>query len=571
MLKKEELRSYKWFGSDSLRSFGHRSRIKQMGFLDSEYQGKPIIGIINPWNELNTCHTHFPERVNDIKRGVLSHGGFPVEIPVMSLGEQLIKPTAMLFRNFLAMEVEEIIRAHPVDGVVVLGGCDKTTPGVIMGAISAGYPMIYVPGGAMRRAAWRGESLGSGSDVWKYWEEKRANNITNEEWLELENSMAMTPGTCMSMGTAATMMSVADALGACITGASSIPAVDANHQRMASQSGRLIVDLVWCDIKPQDLFTRQSFTNAIKVCCAIGGSTNAIIHIIAMANRAGITITLDDFDAIAKDTPLLANVKPTGMYVMEDFYFAGGLKALMWQLKDLLDLQTKTVNFNNLGANIEGSAIYNNDVIYNCDAPIQQGESLVVLKGNLAINGCALKPHAMDKKFLKHEGRAVVFDSIKAMKLAFEDSGFDVEEDDVLVLKYAGPKSRYAMPEWGQLPLPKKLVQKGVRDMLRISDARMSGTSYGACVLHVSPDASSGGTLAVVENGDRIMIDVAARRIELLVSDTVIEQRKAQLPQRPTADSGYLSLFTQQVEQADVGCDFAFLRGNRTKAEPFID
>lgn len=570
-INKEQLRSYRWYGSDSLRAFGHRSRIKQMGLGDEDYQGKPVIAIINPWNELNTCHTHFPQRVQDIKRGILSNGGCPVEIPVLSVGEQLMKPTAMLFRNFLAMEVEEVIRAYPIDGVVLLGGCDKTTPGVLMGAFSVGLPMIYVPAGAMRRASWQGEPLGSGSDVWKYWEEKRSGTLSDAQWKALENSIAMTPGTCMSMGTAATMMSVADALGLCITGYSSVPAVDAEHQRLAAQSGRLIVDMVWQDIRPKEMINQQSFHNAIKVCCAIGGSTNAVIHIIAMAKRLGFHLTLDDFDTLARDIPLLANIKPTGIYVMEDFFFAGGLRALMWQLRSQLDLQAKTVNFQSLGENINHSKTYDPTVIASCKAPFESGGSLVVLRGNLSPNGCILKPHAMEAKFLHHQGRAFVFDDIKIMKEVMEDETLDVHEDDVLVLKCAGPTSEYAMPEWGQLPLPKKLIKQGVRDMLRISDARMSGTSYGACVLHVSPDATSGGTLSIVETGDTICIDVAKREINVLLSQQTISERKAKLVPRKTAKSGYLSLFHREVEQADQGCDFRFLQGERRHHEPFID
>ena len=571
MMDKTQLRSYRWYGNDSLRSFGHRSRIKQMGFDDVEYQGKPIIGIINPWNELNTCHTHFPQRIQDIKRGIHSNGGLAVEIPVLSVGEQLMKPTAMLFRNLLAMEVEEVIRAYPLDGVVVMGGCDKTTPAVLMGGFSANLPLIYVPAGAMRKAIWRGESLGSGSDVWKYWEEKRTGALSQEDWIDLENHIAQTPGTCMSMGTAATMMSIADALGVCITGASSIPATDANHQRMCSHSGRLIVDLVWQHITPKTLVNKDSFINAIKVCCALGGSTNAVIHVIAMAKRLGIGLSLEEFDHIAESTPLLANIKPTGEYVMEDFYFAGGLKALMWQMKDSLNLHLPTVNSHSLFDNVKNSEIHNPQVISPMDTPFEKGGNLVVLKGNLAPNGCILKPHAMEKRFLKHQGKALVFDDITKMKAAMEDESLEVTEDSVLVFKGAGPTSEYAMPEWGQLPIPKKLAKQGIKDILRISDTRMSGTSYGACVLHVSPDANSGGTLGVVQTGDEIRIDVAKRSIEVLVSDEQIAQRKQQQKPKPFPQSGYLSLFVNQVEQAHQGCDFTFMKGDRNNQEPFID
>ena len=571
-ISKEQLRSFRWYGKDDLRSFGHRSRTKQMGLWDEEYIGKPIIGIINPWNELNTCHTHFPDRVIDIKRGVTASGGFPVEIPVMSLGEQLMKPTAMLFRNFLAMEVEEIIRAYPIDGVVLLGGCDKTTPGVIMGGISVGLPMLYVPGGAMRKAAWRGEVLGSGSDVWKYWEEKRIGTLPAADWEDLENSIAATPGTCMSMGTAATMMSVADALGLCITGASSIPAVDANHRRMGSQSGRLIVEMVWQDVRPTDIISRQSVENAVKVCCAIGGSTNAIIHIVAIAKRAKIPFSLEEFDTLAKDVPLLANIKPTGKYVMEDFYFAGGLKALMWQLRRHLNLQLPTVNFRTLHQNVAESKVWNETVITSVDNSLSPGGSLVILKGNIAPNGCVLKPHAMEKRFLKHTGKALVYDHIKTMKIAMEDMALDVSKDDVLVLRNAGSVGAMGMPEWGQLPLPKKLVKQGVRDMLRISDARMSGTSYGACILHVSPEAALHGPLALIQNGDEICLDVEKRSLHVLVDEVTLAARRKKLPPITSYDSGYAALFSKHIQQADQGCDFDFLaHGDRTSDEPFID
>ncbi|MEH6650361.1 MAG: L-arabinonate dehydratase [Motiliproteus sp.] len=558
----EQLRSFRWFGKDDLRSFGHRSRVKQMGFTSDEFIGRPVIGIINPWNDLNTCHTHFPERVEDIKRGVLRAGGFPVELPAISLGEQLMKPTAMLYRNFLAMEVEELLRSYPIDGCVIMGGCDKTTPAGLMGAFTMNLPTIYIPAGAMIRGHWRGETLGSGTDVWKYWEERRAGNLNDKDWGELEDSIARSPGTCMTMGTAATMMSMADALGLCFTGASSIPAVDSNHIRLCSRSGERIVEMVWEDLKPTDILTKESFENAIRVDMAIGGSTNAIIHLIAMAGRAGIKLTLDDFNRISRDVPLLANVKPSGKYVMEDFYYAGGLNALMAEMSELLNLDTATVSGGTLGAAIEDAKTWNPEVIYPLDKPLKRAGGTAVLRGNLSPNGCVIKPSAMESHLLKHTGPALVYDHIADMKVAMELDDLDVTADTVLVLRNAGPLGAPGMPEWGQLPLPKKLVEQGVRDMLRISDARMSGTSYGACVLHISPESALGGPLALVKNGDMIQLDVEKRSLELLVDDDELARRKAEWKKPdPKGTRGFTRIFTQNITQAHEGCDFEFLQG----------
>ena len=558
----ESLRSHRWYGPDDLRSFGHRSRTKQMGLHRDEFVGKPVIGIINTWNEMNTCHTHFPQRVQDVKRGVLSAGGFPVELPAMSLGEQLMKPTAMMYRNFLAMEVEELLRSYPIDGAVLMGGCDKTTPGVLLGTISMNLPCIYVPGGAMLRGHWRGEKLGSGTDAWKYWDERRSGKLDTKSWFEIEDGIARSPGTCMTMGTAATMMSMADALGMSLPGASSIPAVDSNHNRMVSLSGRRAVDLVWQDIKPTDILTEQAFENAIKVQMAIGGSTNAIIHLTALARRAGIPFDLEIFDRISQGIPLLANIKPSGKYVMEDFYYAGGLTALMKRLEESLNLETVTINGKTLHDNLEGVEVFNEDVIRPLENPVSTAGGTAVLRGSLAPDGAVIKPTAAEKRLWKHRGSAVVFKDIRDLKARVDSEDLEVTADSVLVLQNAGPVGGPGMPEWGQLPIPKKLLNQGVRDVIRISDARMSGTSYGACVLHVSPEAALGGPLGLVKDGDEIELDVEKRRLDLLVSQSELDTRRRRWePPESKASRGYAKLYADHVTQAHEGCDFDFLQG----------
>ncbi len=558
----ESLRSHRWYGPDDLRSFGHRSRTKQMGLHRDEFVGKPVIGIINTWNEMNTCHTHFPQRVQDVKRGVLSAGGFPVELPAMSLGEQLMKPTAMMYRNFLAMEVEELLRSYPIDGAVLMGGCDKTTPGVLLGAISMNLPCIYVPGGAMLRGHWRGETLGSGTDVWKYWDERRSGKLDTKSWFEIEDGIARSPGTCMTMGTAATMMSMADALGMSLPGASSIPAVDSNHNRMVSLSGRRAVDLVWQDIKPTDILTEQAFENAIKVQMTIGGSTNAIIHLTALARRAGIPLDLEIFDRISQGIPLLANIKPSGKYVMEDFYYAGGLTALMKRLEESLNLETVTINGKTLRDNLEGAEVFNEDVIRPLENPISTAGGTAVLRGSLAPDGAVIKPTAAEERLWKHCGPAVVFKDIRDLKARVDSEDLEVTADSVLVLQNSGPVGGPGMPEWGQLPIPKKLLNQGVRDVIRISDARMSGTSYGACVLHVSPEAALGGPLGLVKDGDEIELDVEKRRLDLLVSQSELDTRRRRWePPESKASRGYAKLYADHVTQAHEGCDFDFLQG----------
>jgi dihydroxy-acid dehydratase len=534
-----------------------------MGYGPEDWAGKPVIAIINTWSDINPCHTHFKQRVEDVKRGVLQAGGFPLELPAISLAEQYVKPTTMLYRNMLAMETEELIRSHPVDGAVLMGGCDKTTPGLVMGALSAGLPCIYLPAGPMLRGNWKGQVLGSGSDGWKYWDERRAGKITETQWLEVEAGIARSHGTCMTMGTAATMMGIAEALGLALPGASSIPAPDASHPRMAAACGRRIVDMVWEDLTPASMLSRASFENGIAVAMAMGCSTNAIIHLVAMSRRAGphCAIGLDDFDAVSRRLPVIANIRPSGQtYLMEDFYYAGGLPALMSRLTPHLQLAALTVTGRTVGENIAGAEVYNDDVIRPLDKPLYAEGALAVLRGNLAPGGAVIKPSACAPQYLKHTGPALVFDSYPEMKAAIDDENLDVTSDHILVLRNAGPKGGPGMPEWGMLPIPLKLVKQGVRDMLRLSDARMSGTSYGACILHVAPESYVGGPLALVRTGDLISVDVAARRIHLEVSDEELAARRAAwTPPPPRFERGYGWMFSRHILQADEGCDFDYL------------
>ena len=559
----DQLRSARWFAPDDLRSFGHRSRAMQMGYAPQDWAGKPVIAIVNTWSDINPCHTHFKQRVEDVKRGIFQAGGFPLELPAISLAEAFVRPTAMLYRNMLAMETEELIRSHPIDGAVLMGGCDKTTPGLLMGAISAGVPCIYLPAGPMLRGNWQGQALGSGSDAWKYWDERRAGKISDVQWLGIEGGIARSHGTCMTMGTAATMMGMAEALGMTLPGASSIPAPDANHPRMSAACGRRIVDMVWEDLTPAKLLTPHHFQNAITVAMAMGCSTNAIIHLVAMSRRAGAacTVGLDDFDAASRKTPVIANIRPSGdTYLMEDFYYAGGMPALIKTLSDHLHLDAMTVNGQTLGENVASAQVHNADVIRSLDRPLYAEGALAVLKGNIAPAGAVIKPSACAPHLRQHTGPAMVFDSYPEMKAAVDDENLDITADHVLVLRNAGPQGGPGMPEWGQLPIPRKLLAQGVRDMVRLSDARMSGTSYGACILHVSPEAFIGGPLALVKNGDLITVDVPARRLHLEVSDAELAQRRAhwQAP-APRYERGYGWMFTRHILQADQGCDFDFL------------
>ncbi len=559
--KAEDLRSARWFAPDNLRGFGHRSRIMQMGYAPADWAGKPVIAILNTWSDINPCHAHFKTRVDDVKRGILQAGGFPVELPALSLSENFVKPTTMLYRNMLAMEAEELLRSHPVDGVVLMGGCDKTTPGLLMGATSAGLPAIYVPAGPMLRGNWKGKILGSGSDAWKYWDERRAGMISDKDWQGIEGGIARSHGHCMTMGTASTMTAIAEAIGMTLPGASSIPAADVNHIRMCAEAGRRAVEMVWEDLVPARVQTRGAYDNAIAVAMAMGCSTNAVIHLVAMARRAGHDLTLDDLDAVSRYVPVIANVRPSGsQYLMEDFFYAGGLPALMRVIGKYLSLDEMTVNGRTLGQNIAEAEVYNDDVIRPLDNPIYAEGALAVLKGNLASAGCVIKPCAMESRLLRHTGPAIVFDDYPALKAVIDSDDFEVTADHVLILRNAGPQGGPGMPEWGMLPIPGKLVKQGVRDMLRISDSRMSGTSYGACILHVAPESYVGGTLALVRNGDLIRVDVDQRSIELLVSDTELAARREALPPPPPRfGRGYGWMFAQHILQADKGCDFDFL------------
>jgi dihydroxy-acid dehydratase len=567
----EELRSHRWYGAQDMRSFGHRSRTAQMGFDASDYRGKPVIAIVNTWSDINPCHTHFKQRVEDVKRGVWSAGGFPVELPAMSLSEPFQKPTTMLYRNLLAMETEELLRSYPIDGAVLMGGCDKTTPGLLMGASSMDLPALFLPAGPMLRGHWGGTTLGSGSDTWKYWADLRAGKITQQDWQEIENGIARSPGHCMTMGTASTMTSAAEALGVTLPGAASIPAADSRHAVMGAHTGRRIVDMVWDDVRLSTILTRTAFRNAITTVLALGGSTNAIIHLIAMARRIGVDLDLDDFDELARRTPLLANIRPSGTYLMEDFFYAGGLPALLNNLGELLDTSAPTANGATLGENVATAKVFNDDVIRSRDNPLVESGTLAVLYGNLAPDGAVIKPPAAEARLHRHSGPAVVFENYDDMAARIDDPDLVVDENSVLVLMSAGPQGAPGMPEWGQLPIPKKLLEQGVRDMVRISDARMSGTSYGACVLHVAPESHVGGALALVRDGDVIELDVAARRITLAVSDEELEKRRADW-QQPAAKygRGYGALYLEHILQANEGCDFDFLEAGVPTPEPEI-
>jgi dihydroxy-acid dehydratase len=570
----DELRSRRWFGPADLRSFGHRSRAMQMGYAPEEWQGRPVIAIVNTWSDLNPCHTHLRQRAEDVKRGILMAGGFPVELPALSLSESFVKPTTMLYRNMLAMETEELLRSHPVDGAVLMGGCDKTTPGLMLGATSMDIPAIFVPAGPMLRGNWGGKTLGSGSDSWKYWDELRAGTITQQDWPGVEAGIARSHGTCMTMGTASTMTAIAEAVGMVLPGGSSVPAADSGHIRLCSESGRRIVEMVWEDLKPSVIQTRAAFVNAIAVAMAMGCSTNAIIHLIAMARRAGHDVGLDDFERASRTVPVIGNVRPSGStYLMEDFYYAGGIKALMAQMQEHLDLSCVTVTGRTLGENIAGAKVYNADVIRPLSNPIYGEGSLAVLKGNLAPDGCVIKPAAMDQKFLTHSGPAVVFDDYPSMKKAVDDESYPFTPDTVMVLRNAGPQGGPGMPEWGMLPMPKALLKQGHRDMLRMSDARMSGTSYGACVLHVAPESYVGGPLALLRNGDIVEVDVPARTINMRVpEDELARRRAAWTPPPARFERGYGWAFTRHIQQANEGCDFDFLRTDfgAPVAEPVI-
>jgi dihydroxy-acid dehydratase len=566
-----ELRSFRWFGRDDMRSWGHRSRARQSGFSTEDMVGKPIIAILNTWSDANPCHAHFRLRADEVKRGVWQAGGFPMEIPLMTLGEVFMKPTTMLYRNLLAMEAEEALRSYPADGAVLLGGCDKTVPALIMGATSANLPSIFVPAGPMLRGNWRGQVLGSGSDVWKYWTERRAGTLDECSWREMEEGIARSFGTCMTMGTASTMAAAAEAMGLTLPGASSIPAPDSAHSRMAVAAGRRIVEMVWEDLKPRDILTTEAFENAVIATMALGGSTNAIIHLIAMAGRAGASLDLDRFDALSRRTPFIGNIRPSGKFLMEDFYYAGGLRGALERIRHLLHTSCTTVNGHSLGDNVRAAEVCNDDVIAPIERPLGDEGGVAVLRGNLAPDGAVIKHTAADRTLLVHSGPAVVFRNYNDLEARIDDPALPVTADSVLVLQDAGPLGAPGMPEWGMLPIPKKLLAQGIRDMVRISDARMSGTSYGACVLHVAPESFVGGPLAFVRDGDTIELDVPARRLTLRVADDELSRRRSEWKRREGQyPRGFGRMYAAHVTQANRGCDFDFLEGTAPIAEPEI-
>ncbi|MCU1687149.1 MAG: ilvD [Amycolatopsis sp.] len=571
MKRPEDLRSHRWFGGDDLRDFSHRARSRQLGLNPEEHLGKPVIGILNTWSDINPCHMHLRERAEQVKRGVWQAGGFPLEFPVATLSETFQKPTPMLYRNLLAMETEEILRSYPIDGAVLMGGCDKTTPALLMGAASAGLPAIFVPAGPMLRGHWRNEVLGSGTDMWKYWDEKRAGLIGDTELAELERGLARSPGTCMTMGTASTMTSAAEVLGMTMPGAASIPAVDSAHHRMAAASGLRIVDMVWEDLTIGQVLGKDAFADAITTVLALGGSTNAVIHLIAMAGRCGIPLSLAEFDVVAREVPVLANIRPGGAYLMEDFYYAGGLPGLLSRLTDLLHTDRPTVSGRTLGETLEGARVHNDDVIRPRDNPLAAEGGVAVLHGNLAPSGAVIKHIAAEARLLRHTGPAVVFDDYPDLKKRINDPALAVTADSVLVLRGSGPLGGPGMPEYGMLPIPDYLLAQGIRDMVRISDARMSGTSYGACVLHVAPESFVGGPLALVRDGDPITLDVPARTLRLEVDDVELERRRAEwVAPAPKFERGYGALYSEHITQADEGCDFDFLARPGANPEPDV-
>jgi L-arabonate dehydrase len=556
-------RSADWFDRRDLDGFLHRSWLKATGVSDEAFRGRPVIGICNSWSELVNCNVHLRGLAEAVKRGVLQAGGFPREFPVMSLGESLMKPTTMLYRNLMAMDVEESIRSYPLDGVVLLTGCDKTNPASIMGACSADIPTIVVTGGPMLNGHWRGNELGSCSDCWHYHEELRSGRITEPEFVEVENAISRSNGHCMTMGTASTMACMTEALGLTLPAGAAIPAVDSRRAHLAEAAGRQIVELVQRDIRPSDILTGEALENAVRALHAISGSTNAILHLIAYAGRLGLELPLSRFDQLAGTTPWLVNLKPAGERLMEDFYYAGGLPAVLEQIRDLLHLDALTVTGATLGENLDSvpTEIVDETVIRPRADPLGEGGALAVLRGNLCPDGAVMKFSAADPRLLAHEGRAIVFENIQDLAARVDDPDLEVDADSVMVLRNAGPVGGPGMPEWGQLPIPAKLLKQGVSDLLRISDARMSGTSYGAVVLHVAPESAVGGPLALVRTGDRIRLDIRARTLDMLVDQAELERRRADWSPPPTDERGYRRLYADHVLQANEGCDLDFLRG----------
>jgi L-arabonate dehydrase len=556
------LRSAEWFGKDDKMGFVHRSWLRNQGHPDHLFRGKPVIGICNTWSDLTPCNAHLREFAEIVKRGVYEAGGFPLEFPVMSLGETIMKPTTMLWRNLASMDVEETIRANPLDGIVLLTGCDKTTPSTLMGAASVNLPTLVVPGGPMLNGKFRGRDIGSGTTTWQLSEGLKAGTVTREDLAEAESCMSRSAGHCMTMGTASTMATMVEALGLTLPGVAAIPAVDSRKKVMAHLSGNRIVEMVKENLKMSDILTREAFENAIKINSAVGGSTNLIIHLMALAGRIGIGLTLDDFDKLGSDMPLLLNLMPSGKYLMEDFYYAGGLPVIIDQLKDIIHSNALTVNGKTIGENCAGSPCYNHDVIATLDKPFKEKAGIAVLRGNLCENGAVIKPSATSGDLLQHSGKAVVFEDIEDYHARIDDPDLDIDENSIMVLKGAGPVGYPGMPEVGNLDLPEKLIKKGITDLVRISDGRMSGTAYGTVVLHVSPESSVGGTLALVENGDMIELNVKKRSLILDVPKEVLQKRRdAWIPAKPFTDRGYVRMFIEHVEQADKGCDFDFLKG----------
>ena len=575
----ESFRSAAWFGEGPtgghMRAFSHRSRLSQLGYEPSEYEGKPVIAILNTWSDINPCHMHLRERAEQVKRGVWQAGGFPLEFPVSTLSETFQKPTPMLYRNMLSMETEELLRSYPIDGAVLMGGCDKTTPALLMGAASADVPALFLPAGPMLRGNFRGEPLGSGTDLWKYWDEHRAGRIADCDLAEVGCGLARSPGHCMTMGTASTMTSIAEVLGVALPGSASIPAVDSAHYRMATRVGTAAVELAREGRKITEFLTREAFEDAAATVFALGGSTNALIHLIAMAGRAGVEFTLDDFDVISRRVPVLANLRPSGEYLMEDFYYAGGLQALLHELAkvpDTLHPDRPTVGGGTVCEHWEQAEVHNRDVIRSAEEPCSDEGGLAVLRGNLAPDGAVIKYIASQKpSLLKHTGPAVVFDSYAELRAGIDDPVHALTADSVLVLRSAGPIGGPGMPEYGMLPIPTYLLEAGVTDLVRISDARMSGTSYGTCVLHVAPESHIGGPLALVRTGDLITLDVAARTLTLEVEEAELTRRReAWQPPAPAFERGYGALYQAHITQADQGCDFDFLArpGHNPQPDP---
>lgn len=570
----DQLRSQRWFAPDTIRAFAHRQRLQQIGLRREEFMGRPVIAILNTWSEMSPCHSHLRERAQDIKRGILLAGGFPVELPVQSVGEVMVKPTTMLYRNLLAMEVEELLRSLPIDGAVLLGGCDKSTPGLLMGAISMDLPVLFCPAGPMSNGYWRGVKTGAGTHTKKYWDERRLGIIDDSDWRSLESAMTRSIGTCNTVGTASTMTTIADAMGFTLPGASSIPAADGGHPRMASLCGETIVQMVWHDRRPSAWLTPSNFRNGVAVYMAMGGSTNAAIHLIAMAGRAGIPLSLNDLDQAARQIPVLLNLFPSGNALMEDYHFAGGLPALLREITSFLDLDCPSATGTCWRPLVERAECHDPDIIRSLGCPVvplEKGRTLTVLYGNLCPNGAVMKSSAADPLLRHHIGPALVFDNHEALTRQIDDPDLEITPDTVLVLRNAGPVGAPGMPEWGNLPIPAKLLRQGIKDMVRLTDARMSGTHYGSCILHVSPESAVGGPLGLIQTGDTIELNVEAGSLNVLLSEAELARRRsAWKPRHYRYERSFSALYQQHVTQAHEGCDFDFLQARADVPEPPI-